>query len=201
MRSKPAALCGAVLTLALTATAARADVIHWSYSWSRSPGEVLSDNGQSKILLTDEKLKGAANNSDIVATNITVSSNAPVDKPDTFTNKKYTLTLFLRDDASGQATQLTYTGEFNGTLSVLNANIKNTFLGQTSFTVQLGANLYTATLNSYVPPGPPGSTNVGSIGGHAEVVVSVVHLPEPSGLTLLGLGVGLVSLVRRRRRR
>jgi hypothetical protein len=202
MRSNSAALCGAVLALALTLTPrARADVIHWSYSWSNSPGEVLADNSSlGKVTLTNEDLKEAIGNTDIVATNLQTYSNATPQHHAVFTNKQYTLTMFLRDDASGQGTTLTFHGEFNGTLDAGSANIKNTFLGQTSFTVRLGDNLYTTTLSTYVAPGPPDATNTGSIGGHTDVVVSVVHLPEPTSLALLGLGAGLLGLARRRRR-
>jgi hypothetical protein len=201
MRTQAAALCGAVLALVLmTPLTARADLIHWTYNWSRSPGEVFADApGTGKLTLTDEKPTAAAGSSDIVATNIRAYSTASQEKPDVFTHKKYTLTLFLLDDASGKSGTLTFSGEFNGTLTATSANIKTTFFGATTQILQLGDNLYIASLNTYVPPGPPGSTNSGSIGGHTEVMVRVVHLPEPTALTLLGLGAGLVVLARRRR--
>src|SRR5258708_5736297 len=60
MKLTPAALGAVALVTLLTTTAgARADLIHWSYNWSRFPGEILPDvpNSGGKITLTDESLK------------------------------------------------------------------------------------------------------------------------------------------------
>src|SRR5205085_1744668 len=75
----------------------------------------------------------------------------------------------------------------DGTLTALSSNIKNTFTGQTTQTVVLGSNKYTATIGPYSPPGPTGSSNAGSIAAHATVTVESVILqdvPEPSTLVL-----------------
>jgi hypothetical protein len=203
MHPKSAAFGGAALALMLVLSPqAHADEIHWSYSWSNSPAEISSsnNNGAGKIILTDEDLQPAVGGTDVVAANITVASTATSSKTaDQFTNTQYTLTMFILDEASNKGGFLTFKGEFNGDVTAKSSNLGNTFLGATSQTIQLGANLYTVNLNTYVAPGPPNSTNVGSFGGHAEAVVSVVHLPEPASLTLFGLGVGLVGLTRRRR--
>src|SRR5262245_15654266 len=70
MKTTPAALGALALTALLTMTdRARADLIHWSYNWSRFPGEIKPDNPATggKITLTDESLKSAVGDSDIVA--------------------------------------------------------------------------------------------------------------------------------------
>jgi hypothetical protein len=176
---------------------ARADQIHWNYNWSRSPGIIYSDTSTaSYITLTDEQLHSAAGDSNIVATNLRTYSTATPDAPATFTAKPYTLTLFLQDVASGTSATLIFSGKFDGTLSALNANIINTFMGQTTQQVQLGNNLYTATIGPYSPPGPTGSTNAGSISAFAQVIVQpivVQDVPEPSSWLLASWAVPLAG--------
>src|SRR5437763_860487 len=88
----------ALAVLPTTGTAARADLVHWSYSWSNSPTQVLSDGaGNSRITLTDEGLQTIIGDSDIVSTNLRTASTAPNGSPDTFTNRPYVLSLTLTD--------------------------------------------------------------------------------------------------------
>jgi hypothetical protein len=185
----------------LAGGAARADFISWSYNWSRSPGVIASDNHPATgyITLTDESLKNAVGDSNIVATNLRTYSAASTADPDRFTAKVYTLNLFLLDQESGRSTTLTFTGQFDGTLTAASANIQNTFLGPSTQTVVLGDHLYTVTLDHYSPPGPTGAVNSGSISAHASITVGTVfQQPEPSALALAGLGAGLLALTRRR---
>ena len=202
MRSTPAALCGAVLLLTVAAPAARAEPINWSYSWSNSPTNVTSDSDPgSYVHLTNEKLTKAVNSSDIVATNLTTFSQADPDHPAQFTHRTYKLTLTLIDQDSNKSATVTFAGEFNGRLTSLSSNLSNTFLGATSFSVVLGKHRYVVTMDSYSPPGPPGAHNAGSIAAHADINVGLVNTPEPASLTLLVLGVALVSFAPRGRRR
>src|SRR5207253_3237971 len=98
---------------------------------------------KSYITLTDEQLTKAAGSSDIVATNLNVFSNANPNHPATFTNKGYTLTLFLLDVQSGKSGTLSFTGLFNGDVSSDSSDIDNTFTGLTTQTLELGQHLYT----------------------------------------------------------
>jgi hypothetical protein len=192
----------ALLTLLAGAPRARADQILWNYNWSRSPGVLQADApGTGYITLTDESLKSAIGDSDIVATNLRTYSTATDANPDVFTAKPYTLSLFLQDAASGVSGTLTFTGLFDGTLTALSANIKNTFTGQTTQTLVLGDNQYTATLGSYAPPGPSTSSNAGSISAHAIVTVDslVQDVPEPNSLALALLAAPAVFVFWRRR--
>jgi hypothetical protein len=199
MRYAPTTWCGAALALLLTTTAdLHADLITWSYAWSRTPTEVVSDSGNSKIYLTDSPLRTIVGESDIVATNLTSSSSAPPASPDRFTQKPFTLSLYLLDNGSGKDGTLTFTGYFDGTLSTGNANVNAVFTGQLVQTLILGENLYVVTMTSYTPVGPPDSTTQGSIGAHARVAVYTV--PEPSTLVLSGIGLGMFGVLRRRRR-
>jgi hypothetical protein len=202
MTYSPAALGGAALALLLAAAAdLRAEMIHWSYNWSRSPTDITADSpGTGFISLSDEKLGTATGDSDIVATNLLTHSTADTDNPDHFTAKAYTLGLFLLDKASGQSATLYFTGHLDGTLTQQSANITNTFTGKLTQSVQLGKNLYTATIGPYSSPGPPTATNAGTISAHAKITVLPVQtLPEPSTLALAGLALSAVALTRRGR--
>jgi hypothetical protein len=203
MSFSPRALgVAACLLLPLGAADARAELIQWSYNWSRSPAEVHSSNhgGAGFLALTDEGLKSAAGNSYLVATNLQAHSTASLNDPDVFTNRPYSLDLFLQDKASGQSGTLAFTGEFNGTITAKSTLITNTFTGQTTQTLVLGDHLFTVTIGPYSAAGPPGAVNAGSIAARAEITVSsIFHLPEPSAFVLASLGIGGSLLARRRR--
>jgi hypothetical protein len=194
-------LCGAALIVLLTgAASARAGLVHWSYDWSSSPGQVFSDGaGTSKITLSDEKRRSVVGDSDVVATNLRTYSTAPDSNPDHFTNKAYHLSLAILDIQSNSQGTITFSGLFNGTVSAHSANIKNTLTTPTSQSVILGNYRYTAHMDFFAPPGPPGVNNAGSISAHVAIDVDLIHhMPEPSSLLLAGLGVVLLGLARNR---
>jgi hypothetical protein len=204
MRHTPVALSGTACVLLFFGTAgARAELIQWSYSWSRSPVQVFADKpGTGYISLTGDGLKSATGSSYLVATNLQAHSTAGIQNPDVFTNKPYTLSLFLQDQDSGKSATISFTGEFNGTLTADSTKITNTFVGATTQSLVLGNNVYTVTIGPYTSPGPTGAVNSGSIAARADVKVSpVIASPEPSTglLALLGAGCGL-AFVRQRRR-
>jgi hypothetical protein len=205
MKRLPLAPLGAALIVCLwSGGAARADLIQWTYDWSRTPSKIFSDNGKGWISLTDESPKSVAGNSAVVATNLDTFSTAPRTHPDVFTDEQYAVNLRILDQASGQVGTLHFTGRLDGTLSGDHANITNTFLGQTTQQLTLGKNLYTVVLNSYSPPGPPGAVNHGAISAMAEVAVAPIHvatLPGPGSLALAGLGAAGLGLGAWRRRR
>jgi hypothetical protein len=188
-------------------TAARADLISWSYNWTPSSPAIFADSpGTGKITLTNEPLASAVGTSDIVATNLKVFSTANPATPDTFTNAAYSLTLLLTDTASKQSGSLTFKGEFNGTISALNSDLTNTFTNATTQSITLGKTLFTVTMGQFTPPAPPGAQNSGSISAVALVKVSSgggttggSTTPEPSTAVMAGLGLSFLGLVSWRR--
>src|SRR5207249_3547993 len=99
-----------------------------------------------RLVLSNEPLGHAIGDSDIVATNIHAFSTASPDAPDVFTNRGYSLSLTLKDTASGATGVFTFTGEFSGTLTSGSALITNAFTGLATQTLTLGNNTYTVTI-------------------------------------------------------
>ena len=181
---------------------AHADLIPWAYNWSRSPSDIQADSpGTGHISLSDESIHSAIGDSDIVATNLKTFSTATAANPDIFTAKSYATTLTLTDLTSGTTGSLTFTGLLNGQLTASSSNIGNTYTGLTTQQLILGNTVFTATIGSYTPPGPPDATNLGSIGAHTTVTVShitpVEFMPEPGTMTLSLLGLAAFGIGRR----
>jgi hypothetical protein len=186
----------AVALLAFAVNSARADFVAWTYNWSRSP--VAVGSGTGGLTLTDEPVNHADGTSDIVATNIRSFSSASRSHPDNFSSAAYTLTLSLKDNASGASANMTFAGFFSGTLSATSANITNVFTGTTSYTRVLGDHTYTVTIGSYAPPGPPTASNAGSIGAHVSVDEFTGgggsnNAPEPTSLLLATSGLSMLG--------
>lgn len=165
----------------LAAASAHAAPITWSYNWSRNPVDVFSTSkdpitnedvvdNTSRLYLSDEPLRTASGDSDVVATNIDTFSSAFPTDPAQFTNRIFKLTMFLQDGPSSASTTLDFNGFFSGTLSESSSNIAATFTGTTVYEdLRLGDNLYTVSIGPYAPPGPPVANNLGSISAHVTV--------------------------------
>jgi hypothetical protein len=192
--------CLAALALCLCNHApARADFVDWTYNWAPSAPSVSADNpsmGQIKIL--PETSGSASGYSFIVAANLQTVSSADPRNPATFTQTPYGLTLSITDGPSGKSGTMTFGGQLTGTLSAANALITNKFTGDLIQSAIIGDNLYTVTIGTFAPPGPPTSNTLGSIG--ALVGVTPAAAPEPSTLGLAGLGLSLLGVRWWRRR-
>jgi MYXO-CTERM domain-containing protein len=192
----------ALLLLLSVAGSARADLISWGYDWSASPTNVTAGSGSVK--LSNETFHVAVGNSQVVATNLQEFSTAdPLQGQfDVFgpNDGKYTLTLNLKDLASGQTGALVFKGQLQGQFSSLNSAVSNTYFAPTSQTIVLGATQFMVTMNAYSPPGPPSQGNLGSMGAFVEVA-KVRETPEPATLTLAGFGAAAFGLAAWRRRR
>jgi hypothetical protein len=183
--------------------------VHWTYNFTPSQSFVSADApGSGTVAFTKEPTKSATNNSDVVITNLRVSSTASADSPDMLSkNGAWSVGLTLTDSASGQSATMTFTGKLSGTFSASNSNVTDTFTGKTSYTMTLGGNTYTVALVGYTPPGPPTASNAGSISAYVSVTPGNGNghtggtAPEPSTLVLSCLGLGFAGLASWRKRR
>jgi hypothetical protein len=193
MRKLTTCLLGACLSLGLV-TAGHAQVL-FSHLEIVNPPIAQSISGNSQIVFQPgaDALANADGGTDVVLANLEVfSTSATADA----IIAPYSINMFLTDIASGVTENLTFTGELNGVVSTLQSNVGNTFFAPLSQQLHIGHHVYTVSLTSYVPPGPPGSQQLGSIGAHVSGVI-----PEPGTMALLGTGLlPLMGLVRRRRR-
>ena len=180
--------------------------VQWTYNFTPNQSFVKSDSGTGSITFTNEPAKNANNSSDVVLTNLRVSSTATNSSPDSFNNAHWSGTLAITDKASGAGTNLMFQGQLGGTFSAGNANVTNTFTGTTSYTwTAPNGNKYTVTVGNFTPPGPPTASNAGSISVHVAVTSGngtvSGHAPEPSTLLLSCLGLGFAGAARWRKRR
>jgi hypothetical protein len=185
--------------------------VHWTYNFtpvsSPNPSFIQADSpGTGTVTFTNEPTKSASNNSDVVLTNLRVSSTAPVTSPDTLNGSgAWKVALQLTDSSSGANTTMLFSGKLGGSFSSESANVSNQFTGTTTYhwTAPNG-NTYTVTVNNFTPPGPPTASNAGSISAHVSVTPGTDqtgHAPEPSTLVLSCLGLGFAGAASWRKRR
>lgn len=196
---------GAFLALLLTGSSARAAFIEWSYNWKPSTSKVFaSDTGTtSGVDLSNEPEGTAGGNSDVVATNIDAFSNATRDNPELFTSRgDFDLDLTLTDTASGESAVLTFGAKFTGPISSESADLDLAFTSPETLVVALGDHEYEVSVGPYSPPGPPGSSNSGSIAAYVEVrPADIQDVPEPSTMVLSCVGLSLLGLASWRKKR
>ncbi len=188
-----------VIALALfvvSSPSAQAGLITWGFDWNASPSSLTA--GGSSVTLSNEPAHIAEGNSNTVTTNLKVISSTDPNHADTFSlsGGKYSLTVDLVDSATHATGSLTFNGQLQGTISQYNANVTNTFLSPATQTITLGDTVFTVTMDSYTPPGPPSQGNLGSIGAYIQVApkVHITSTPEPGSITLASLGVALAGL-------
>lgn len=179
--------------------------VQWTYNFTPNQSFVKSDSGTGSITFTNEPAKNANNSSDVVLTNLRVSSTATNSSPDSFNNAHWSGTLAITDKASNAGTTLTFQGQLGGTFSAGNANVTNTFTGTTAYNwTAPNGNKYTVTVGNFTPPGPPTASNAGSISVHVAVTSgsgTIASGPEPSTLLLSCLGLGFAGAASWRKRR
>lgn len=200
-------LC-AVLGLTVGGSTAQASPAEWSYNWQTNTSQIFAGEVGvgSGVTVSDELGATAAGSSDIVATNLTVFSDAPRDTPAILDARgNFTLRMELTDAASTQKTTLSFNLKLTGPISEDSADIDLAFLSPLQQTVVLGENEYTVEIGPYSPPGPPSADNSGSIAAHVEVreAPPIEEAPEPSTMVLSGIGLSLIGLgaLRTRRKR
>ncbi|MGH7172982.1 MAG: hypothetical protein ACRELG_22090, partial [Gemmataceae bacterium] len=112
--------------------------VQWTYNFTPTQSFVQADNPLGgSVSLTNEPTKGATNSSDVVVTNLRVSSTAPASSPDTLnTSGAYSVGLTLTDSAStgpNASTTMSFSGKLGGSFSASNSNVTNSFTGTTTY--------------------------------------------------------------------
>jgi hypothetical protein len=198
----------ALATLLAGASAAPAEMTHWSYSAGTDPQDLPAGNGH------DQGIGGPFNglhffyersDSQINSAQILLVRMQPFDIRDfhnrgtvvPFNNAPFTLNLGLGDTASGALGNLIFPGLVNGSSDT---GIRLTFTVPTTQDLVLGQNRYSVHLGPYVSPGPLDSGQLGSLSADVDVH-SVNSTPEPSCLVLAGMGLVTVAGAAWRKRR
>jgi hypothetical protein len=188
----------AIVVTALSTCTANADFIEWRYNWKASPNVVSANDPEDGHIRIDaggpHQIDGR---SDIVAATLKAFSDGVGKDLGYFTNKAYSLTVRIWDQASHVWGEATFSGVLNGYLSAQSSNIHNTWTSSQTQTLHLGHHLYTVHIGPFVAPGAPGTNSLGSIGAD----VKVTNNPEPSSFVLAGLGLPMVGLLVWKRRR
>jgi hypothetical protein len=213
MQPQRTVITAALLLLALSTARSEAGLIPWSYEWNTRPIVVNADSPNpggnptggihlipGAITITGHPPGVAWGSGSIVAVNLTTFSFSPDPggAPGRFTNTPYQLNVKLTDVDSHVSGSLHFAGVFNGTMTDSTLNLQTRFTSPTKRLILLGHNVYTVTLTSYSPPGPPSVGSEGSIS--AFVDVHPAHAPEPSSLLLAGTGLTATILTWLRRR-
>jgi hypothetical protein len=205
---------GALALVLLSGGSTQASLINWGFQTSSIPGSLSSDTGPGSVaLLTSTTIDPSyvvpvVGNSGIVLANLQTFSNASITSPDSFTPSSgtYSIALTLYDDPynplSSNSTTVFINGKFQGNWSEKNSNISNTFTSALSQTTTVGDLVFTVSTFSYTPPGPPNATWYGSLGAVITVSRSELQeVPEPTSLSLAGLGLSIAGISAWRRRR
>lgn len=204
----------------LSGARAQAEAIQWTASESLIGPSVLPNGAlfinsqnvgeQAHVALIPGSTTSGANSGSVVLANLSAfdqsNSKASFGGP----SAGYSLSLTLRDSASGASGSLIFGGNLSGIVDPQQgpapADITNTFLGPTTQSLKLGQNLYNVTIGPFVPPdnsaGPTGSeAGDGSISASIAVQPAANATPEPSTLMLACLGLPSLGLARCFRRR
>lgn len=198
MRPTSAALLAAAL-IGLTAPAAHADPIAWSYSWSRSPDVIDADGTTTSILQLSSAstTEAPGTTSPVLATNVFTYGNGPNGPPAIFSPTPFTLTLDIRDPASATPGSVSFTGELFGYFTPANDHIQTFYSGTLSKSILIGKHLYNVQIEAFAPNTEDCTT--GQITAIAKVTVQ--SLPEPASAVLAGLALPAAGLFWLRRRR
>jgi hypothetical protein len=171
-----------------TTTTTHIQTAAYSYHWSITPSAVLTGtnsatgNGRSTGCVmvalyrpgnVTGKVGGPANALSVAL--VTSSSSASPSRPDHF-NTSFSISLTIKDSASGASGKVTFTGTIKGTLTWSGSALTLSFTGGLTRQIKLGKHLYTVTLKTgslHVPlPGAPAPALIGA-------TVAVANAPTP----------------------
>jgi len=203
----------------LAAATGHADMIQWSAS-TTLVGPYAQESGTSQNVTSFQTGQAwltigsswqpttGTNSQSLILANIWANDQSDNGLTKTFggSQANYSLSLDLRDIASGASGTLTFQGQLGGSFDGGTMGITNAFLGSTTQSLTLGKNVYTVTIGPFVPPpgwgDPPYSQEPpGSISASISVQPVTSATPEPSSLLLACLAVPPLGLARWLRRR
>jgi hypothetical protein len=158
-------------------TQARAGLIGWDYTWQPDNHFISADpvNGHPAtggITLTSQGTLTPVpphvdGSSEVVASNITISTSATASSPDTLSHGNYGFTLHLTDSASAASGTVRFTGYYSGTFATTSTRLTDHPTSDTTASLTLGGHVYTVKFGPSIFPQFAG--NVGGIGAFIEV--------------------------------
>jgi hypothetical protein len=182
-----------------TAPSARADVINWNFATTAGTPTVVGGNGS--IGFSNEALLPPAQapqgSTQIVLSAVSNNSMAPLGSPDSFglNEGHWSINLTLVDTATGAAAVIPISGQVQGTYSSVKSLLTSSFDNPGPIMMTVGSTMFTLQDFTFTTPGPANDPlPTGAVG----VYVQVDSVPEPSTFLLLGIGMGVVGLTRRR---
>jgi len=205
--------CTAVLAavcLLASGSAVRADQLSptstysWGYQFQQGPDPVHTYLRANIPSFTTIMIPGVGSNSSMnsasgvpttISTKVWTASTASVYYPQKVDDMPFEIKLRITDNSSGDSRGFIFRGFMNGDVWNHGSTLTPTFVGSLVRTVDLNHHIYTVTFNSFTSPG--GNFNPGQF----NFTVTVAHNPEPSTLILAGIGVPLLGLTLRRRRK
>jgi hypothetical protein len=209
-------LFAATVALALAAAPqSQADPFQYSYNWTASPVSISAGTGV--VSFTPNDGGTTTNETDTVATNISVFSAAVSGNPDVISTpvagSNYMLAVTISDGIVGDATgTISFTGLLQGRLTHDSSNLSNAITGvtdengahpgQTLGVTTVGGQRFDVSYDGFAAPGPEAQHNQGAIsfyiGFEAEIAfeehaAAAPSAPEPSSMVLGCLGLSFLG--------
>lgn len=207
------ALIATVSSLLFIAADSRAGVL-WTYDFTPSSPSVTSDSGLNQIIFENQGPVTVEGSSKVTAANFYIKTPFVKTGPenninsDFFDHQNYSIKMTLKDEASGDFTDvpLTFSGDLHGPITSASAILSNTFdPANQTHVVELGDYIYTVTINEYASPPRPGAGIKGAISGLVTITPKGGEephdTPEPSSMLLAGFGLAGFGLNAWRKRR
>lgn len=201
MNRTPALRCAvAVALLLLARTSARAEpiVAPWFDATLATPHNVYAndpDAGHVRITgVSDPQFH--FNSATITLANFKTFGGSP-SEPAHFNDKPFSVVLAVYDAQSRELGAVTFTGAIEGTLGANGTGLSVDLTSPATERLHLGHHIYTITLDHLPFTGPPTAANYSLLTAN----VTVTNNPEPSALVLAALGLPLLGITLRRRRR
>jgi hypothetical protein len=200
-----------VAVLLFSTGLARAEFLNWTYSWSINPNPVIKPDDQATGGVTvalDAGGTGATasligmNQFLIRAAELTSTSSAEADNPDSFDNVLYTLTLTLTDNSDGSSGNLNFNAGINGNLTSTTSTLTNTFSDPLTQQLTLQHHTFTVTVDpsqaTLPAPGSAAPTLLDAFITVQETDVPVdppvAGVPEPTSFVLGSLAFSALGM-------